>query len=163
MNITEFIHGGLTDPRVANELPPFDRPTLRSELGPEATLFASGQAGTGGFEPNIVAASPAMLGNNEFRVGVNGALGGASALLVLSMGLSTPSTTGLPPYGVAVRFALPFTLSGMGPGGGYATWNRNIPAIPALAGSRIVMQWLVADPGATNGIAASQRALTTIF
>ena len=37
-----------TDPRVAAELPPFDRPLLRSEMGPAATLVGNGRAGTGG-------------------------------------------------------------------------------------------------------------------
>ncbi|MFP6583466.1 MAG: cytochrome c peroxidase [Candidatus Hydrogenedentota bacterium] len=41
-NIIDFIVNGLTDPRVANELFPFDRPTLLSELPQTSVIYANG-------------------------------------------------------------------------------------------------------------------------
>ena len=37
--VIDFLTNGLTDPRVANETPPFDRPTLFSEMGPENEIY----------------------------------------------------------------------------------------------------------------------------
>lgn len=45
--VVEFLTNGLTDPRVANETFPFDRPTLRSEL-PAAAQFVRGDCNTDG-------------------------------------------------------------------------------------------------------------------
>jgi hypothetical protein len=45
--VIEFLFNGLTDPRVANETFPFDRPTLRSEL-PDPVEFVRGDCNTDG-------------------------------------------------------------------------------------------------------------------
>src|SRR6185369_13760047 len=61
----------LTDPRVANGLPPFDRPRLWSE-GPLAlATFGAGTAGTGGRPPRVSGLGPPFLGNGSFGVGVD--------------------------------------------------------------------------------------------
>ncbi|MEX1024839.1 MAG: cytochrome c peroxidase [Planctomycetota bacterium] len=160
-NITAFIEGGLTDPRVAAELPPFDRPTLRSELEPSTTLLSSAREGSGGFTPTIVATAPTMVGNAEFRVGVHDALGGAAALLVVTV--ATPSTTPYAPHALGQRLAFPFVLGGVGSGEGHATWTYPIPSNTALVGSQVRLRWLIADPGAINGLAYTQNASATLF
>lgn len=45
--VVDFLVNGLTDPRVANETFPFDRPTLRSELGGLEGEFAEGEGAEG--------------------------------------------------------------------------------------------------------------------
>ncbi|MGE4614067.1 MAG: cytochrome c peroxidase [Planctomycetota bacterium] len=45
--VIEFLSNGLTDPRVANETFPFDRPTLQSEL-PDSVEFVRGDCNTDG-------------------------------------------------------------------------------------------------------------------
>jgi hypothetical protein len=56
---------------VAQGLPPFDRPTLRSELAPAgANHFGAATPGSGGIEPLILADSPPVLGNALFQIGL---------------------------------------------------------------------------------------------
>ena len=164
--IEAFINGGLTDPRVAAELPPFDRPTLRSEMGPTATYQGTGQPGSGGSVPRIEAFSPPRIGNAEYRVSVTDALGGAPALLALrdqapgpGGGIVVGGITQRKPTRVASRTQ----LAGAGAGQGFGTWTGEIPFDPALVGTNFWMQWLVRDPGAAGGVARSPWAEVTIF
>lgn len=162
-DMTEFLRVGLTDPRVAAELPPFDRPTLRSELGPNAVLSGVPLLGSGGFAPLILADMPAVVGDPDFRVGVHGALGGALARLVVrhvAPGGPAPGPGPLP--ATPSLYSSPIALSGVGAGGGYGTWRRGIPNVPALVGQRMWFQWLVMDPGAPRGFARTQWAELTL-
>src|SRR6185295_11656249 len=69
--LIDFVQNALTDPRVAAQLPPFDRPTLYSERNPpQSNVFGQGGAGTGGLVPQILAETPANSGNPDFRIGV---------------------------------------------------------------------------------------------
>jgi len=166
-NMTEFIRVGLLDPRVAAELPPFDRPTLRSELGPAATLVGRSRAGSGGFRPQIHAYCPPLTGNGEFRVGVSGGLGGAAAILGLRS--AAPGSGGGGTVGGVTNLAVPTrivyqtVLDGMLAGDGHATWHSSIPADPALIGTDLWFRWLVRDAGAGVGTAASRWARLTVF
>ena len=165
--IEAFIRGGLTDPRVAAELPPFDRPLLRSEMGPAATLVGSGRAGTGGSEPQMLAFSPPKVGNGQFRVAVTEALGGAPAILAIrdqapgagGGGGSIGGVINRSPSRVAFRTQ----LSGVGGGQGFGTWNAAIPADPALVGTQFWMQWNVRDAAAAGGVARSRWAEVTVY
>ena len=73
----------LTDPRVAAETAPFDRPTLWSERAQPnpLPLGTGGVIGSGFFFPRTLVPSPAHSGNEGFRIGVSGGLGGAWATL----------------------------------------------------------------------------------
>jgi cytochrome c peroxidase len=164
--IEAFIRGGLTDPRVAAELPPFDRPLLRSEMGPAATLVGNGRAGSGGNEPQMLAFSPPKVGNGQFRVAVTEALGGAPALLALRD--QAPGAGGGGSIGGVInrspsRIAFRTQLSGVGSGQGFGTWNAAIPADPALVGTQFWMQWLVRDAAAAGGVARSKWAEVTLY
>lgn len=162
-NIAEFLRGGLTDPRVAAELPPFDRPTLRSELGPNATLSGVAVAGSGGFAPVILAEMPAVIGDPDFRVAVHGALGGAWAHLTARTTAPGTPVVGAPPLAATPRFySPPIALAGAGAGAGYGTWRRGVPNAPALVGQSMWFQWLVLDAGASNGLARTQWAAVTV-
>lgn len=162
-DITEFLRVGLTDPRVAGELPPFDRPTLRSELGPNAVLSGAALAGSGAFAPVIQATMPAVVGDPDFRVDVHGALGGALARLVVRNVAPGGPAPGAGPIAASPSlYSAPIVLAGAGAGMGYGTWQRGIPNVPALVGQRMWFQWLVTDPGAARGFARSQWAELTL-
>jgi len=157
-NIIDFLRNGLTDPRLANETFPFDRPTLLSEQGiPNPQLISSGIAGSGGFVPEMVAMSPPNIGNADFKVGIDGALGGMLAWVVVS---SSPPVNGLLPEDELLG---PITLDGSGAGEGFGTMPYPISDVVALDGTIKYMQWLVADTSAPNGLAASPVAQLTIF
>ena len=155
-DIISFLVNGLTDQRVANEEFPFDRPMLMSEQAlPNPMLISTGVAGTGTFTPEMVALSPPNLGNADFKIGIDSALGGAQAWVAIS---SSPPTGGMLD---ADELLGPITLHGSGAGEGFGTMRYPIPDIVALDGQIVYIQWLVADPSAPNGIAASQIAQLT--
>ena len=155
-DIINFLANGLTDPRVANEQFPFDRPMLLSEQGIDNPLLISGGvAGAGALTPQMVALSPPNLGNADFKVGIDGALGGAQAWVVVS---SQPPVGGMLD---ADELLGPITLHGSGAGEGFGTMRYPIPDSVALDGQVAYMQWLVADPSAPGGLAASPVAQLT--
>ena len=79
-DLINFLANGLTDARILQGLPPFDRPTLRSQLlGSQGAQYGVGSPGTGGIVPGILAEVPANLGNIDFKLGVHDARGGAMA------------------------------------------------------------------------------------
>ena len=157
-NIIDFLRNGLTDPRVADETFPFDRPMLLSEqLLDNPQIISNGIAGSGGFVPEMVAVSPPNIGNADFKVGIDGALGGMQAWVVVS---SSPPTDGLLSEDELLG---PITLEGTGAGDGFGTMRYPIEDIIALDGTIKYMQWLVADASAPNGLSASPVAQLTFF
>lgn len=84
--LIDFLSNGLTDPRVAAEQAPFDRPSLWSERNLIGNpLFAFGTPGTGGIVPGMLAEVPANVGNVDFKIGVTNALGGTFAMLSIAL------------------------------------------------------------------------------
>ncbi len=155
--VTEFINNALTDPRLANEEFPFDRPKLYSENAtPNPMVVPGGNTGTGGFAPKIIAVTPPNIGNDGFKVGLDYALGGAEAWVAVSS--SAPSG------GVVASDTLlgPITLNGMSSGEGYGTMFYPLMD-GALDGQTFYMQWIVADPNAAGGFARSDIAQVTPF
>ena len=161
-DITEFISGALTDPRVAAELPPFDRPSLASEGTSAPVLVGTGVAGTGGIVPSMIAITPSKAGNREFKLGLGDARGGSRA--VLAVRATAPGTvTGGYEHGTWMLAGAPVVLPGSGAGKGYATWTRPIADDPALIGTELWLQWRVEDPQAPRGLARTPWAHVTIF
>ncbi len=155
--VKNFINTALTDPRVASETFPFDRPTLHSELDtPNPMITESGVMGTGGYTPKMIAIVPPNIGNLGFKVGIDFALGGAQAWVATS---SSPPTGGLVPQDELIG---PIALNGMGAGDGFGTLIYPLDD-PAMDGQVFYMQWIVADPGAVGGFAYSQVATVTPF
>jgi len=155
--IKNFITTALTDPRVANETFPFDHPMLHSQLDqPNPAIIGSGSAGAGGFVPQMIALTPPNIGNTGFKIGIDFALGGATAWVAIS---SSP-----PSNGVVAQDQLmgPITLGGMNPGDGFGTliYPMNDPAMDSQT---FYMQWIVADPNGSNGFARSAAAAVTPF
>ena len=90
--VIDFLMNALTDPRVANETFPFDKPTLMTERAvPNPENLGGGNMGSGGFVPRMIANRPPYLGNRWFQVGIDHALGGAQAIVAIS---STPPVNG---------------------------------------------------------------------
>lgn len=157
-DIQEFLQNGLTDPRVAQQTFPFDRPTLYTERAQDrATLIGAGGAGTGGVAPRIVVMDPGMVGNLDFRIGLDGALGGAAARL----GLSTSA-----PIGGRITPEREFDVmitEGTGTGNGVATLHWPLTADEVEGGQIVFAQWFIADAGAAGGEAITPVARIPIF
>ncbi len=161
--LVDFLQNALTDARVANALPPFDRPILFSELLPNnPDAFGTRTSGSGAIAPQMVAPSPAMIGSDRFGIGVAHALGGATSLLALS---PIPAGPGANIAGVPIfvnldpsTIIVPLPLSGAPgvPGAGYGAVTFALPDDPALSGITIYAQWAVLDAGAAVGLAASE-------
>lgn len=155
-DLAAFLTGGLTDPRVANETFPFDRPRLHSErVTPNPELLGGGLAGEGGLVPEMIALVPPLLGSQDFKLGVRNARGGALAFLLVS--------TAPPGAGGFVLRQGPVLLGGTGAGAGYGTWLRALPSDPGLAGTDLYAQWYVQDPAAAGGWAKSELARLRLF
>jgi hypothetical protein len=156
--VKDFLQNGLTDPRVANETFPFDRPQLYAERGvANPALIGAGQAGSGGVVPKMIAVVPPNLGNDDFKIGVDSALGGAQAWVAVSNN---------PPVGGVVasdQLLGPITLNGSGNGMGYGTMHYPIADNPALDGSQMWMQWVISDAGAAGGESRSEPARLDLF
>jgi len=161
-DVTAFLEA-LTDPRVANETYPFDRPTLRSERSapnPRPTGVGA-VAGSAGAAPRAIVEPAPFLGAERFRIGLAGARGGAFAAVRLQLvdlgGLPAPSTLrGLLPAPVATLTA------GSGDADGYATWTFDLDGPPSLRGVTLDAQWLVRDPAATGGVARTEIVRFTV-
>jgi cytochrome c peroxidase len=156
--IEEFLRNGLTDARVANQTFPFDRATLWSQR-PEhrVGILGNPSPGSGGFFPQLIAETPPMVGNADFKLGVRSALGGASARLILST---------KPPIGdlLSEEMSLgPITLNDAGNGNGFGTIHWDIPDNGTLVGRSLYFQWLITDPAAAGGVARSAVAQATFF
>jgi cytochrome c peroxidase len=157
--VAAFLQTGLTDPRAAAGVFPFDHPTLFSERadGSIHAYTGTGVPGTSGHRPGIIADSPPMLGNPEFRVGIHGALAGAQARL---------EHASLPPTGDRISaqgdFGT-FTLAGSGSAGGHLTLHLPLTQGAFWPGQVLYVQWAVEDPGAPGGASASQVVRLTLF
>ncbi|MBY0111395.1 MAG: hypothetical protein K2Y21_01135 [Phycisphaerales bacterium] len=157
--INDFISNGLLDPRVRDQTFPFDRATLfTNRQADQATILPNtGTAGSGGVVPRVVVQAPPMIGNREFRIGLDGALGGATARLGVS---SLPPVNGrITPQ----QFFDVQSVEGTGSGVGFATLHW--PLLPGLVnpGQVLFVQWFVDDPAAAGGQAASQVGRLPIF
>jgi cytochrome c peroxidase len=156
--VDAFIRTGLTDSRVANRTFPFDQPTLAVERPlNRSTSLGGGVAGSGGIVPRSVVLSPPMLGSLDHRIGLDGALGGATAQLGIS--LTAPVGGRITP----TQYVGSVTAEGAGNGVGLATlhWPLNIGSFQP--GQMVYAQWIVNDPAAPNGQALSDVIRLPIF
>ncbi|MFT3683963.1 MAG: GC-type dockerin domain-anchored protein [Phycisphaerales bacterium] len=142
--IVEFIAGGLTDPRVAGALPPFDHPRLwvnREALQPLS--LGGGQPRPGAtLPPDALTPDPAVIGA-DCRLAVTGAPAGWSAVARLS--------TGAPSGGQVVGGStLPAAVID---GQGAATVRLTVDSSRYLAGVPVYVQWEL-SPTAGGAVAA---------
>ncbi len=145
--IDDFITNALTDPRVANETFPFDRPTLNSERAPNPSIIGVGTADGLGRIPQMISHNPPLAGSPDFRLGVTNIDEGASVTLLVSSsppagGVLTPDET-LGPFTAA-------TGDGVAP---VATAFWTVPDDADLDGTAMYFQWFVPSTGARSRIA----------
>ncbi len=159
-DLIAFLSRPLTDPRVRDELPPFDRPTLFTQSNRVPVVSGTGRAGTGGNVPQVTAIEPPILGNPSFSVAVSNSIANASAVLVISS--TDPGVgTSIPASGSFARVST--TLSNTGNGGGYGSVSLEIPDNAALVGQTFFGRWYVTDAVAANGFSVSQVFQFTVF
>lgn len=165
-HIFDFVENALTDPRVKDELPPFDRPTLLYEnFDFGSNLFGQATLGTRNLTPLIAAHTPAMVGTTqELKIGVARIPAGATAHLFGS----AQRGTGQIRQGAAlyVKFPLLFHEVRIAQGTqmrGHATVKLDIPNNINLAGRKLFFQWVIEDAGAPTGTSASRAAEVLIF
>ncbi len=157
--LTNFLTNALTDARVANRQFPFDRPTLYFQRAASHIEVQSGTgvAGTGGVIPEIIAQTPPMIGNDNFKLGVYGALANASSWVTFS---ASPPSNGR----VAQDTVLgPYTLGYDASVDGYATHMMELDPAVFADGQVLYAQWIIADPAAADGLAASKAVKLTFF
>jgi len=159
-DLVAFLRNALTDPRVLAGTAPFDRPTLYSESNRVPTITGTGTQGSGGNIPQATAIEPALTGNPNFTVGVTGALGGASAVLVIDS--SDPGSG--PTIPATASFArISVQLSGSGAGQGFGSVSMLVPANSSLVGQTFFGRWYVRDSNAAGGVAATPAFRFTVF
>lgn len=157
--IQDFIANGLRDPRVAAQSFPFDRATLFTNrpANQASIVNGSGTPGSGGLVPRIIAQAPPKIGNREFKLGLESALGGVSVRLGLSS--SAPVAGRITP----TRWFDARTTSGSGPGVGVATQHWSLTSDEVVPGQVLFAQWFVTDPAAVGGEAVSTVARIPFF
>jgi cytochrome c peroxidase len=158
-DLLAFLRRPLTDPRVAAEQPPFDRPTLYSESDRVPAIIGEAVPGSAGFAPRIHAIEPPILGNANFTVGVSNALGGAAATLVVHS--SDPGVQTSLPIGDFANIAV--VLAGSGAGQGHASIQLDLGTDPALIGRQLFGRVYVVDPAAPNQLATTAAFRIELF
>ncbi|MCB1076777.1 MAG: hypothetical protein KDM64_03015, partial [Verrucomicrobiae bacterium] len=159
--LVAFLTNALTDPRVASEAAPFDRPVMFEGSGRQAFINGSGTPRSTGLEPRIVATEPPLSGNPSFTIGLDNALGGAESILVID---DAPIGDGsVIPAAGEVKYRIPVTLAGNGAGNGFGSVSLPIPGEASLVGRTWHARWYVLDAGAAAGVAASATATFSVF
>ena len=155
----------LTDPRVKNGLPPFDRPSQYAESTLVPDHYGAGTPGSGGVTPRLVAYEPSVLGNTNVTLAIDSAPGGAMSLAVFS---TTPDLAGsVKIHGATSYVSFPalmllVPLQGAGPGLGWQSLSYPVQN-PLLVGNTFCMQWFVRDSGAAGGVSATDAINIDIF
>ncbi|MGB0951626.1 MAG: cytochrome-c peroxidase [Planctomycetota bacterium] len=162
--IMDFVANGLTDPRVENALPPFDKPTLFSEANPAGAIrFGPSNMGGNGVTPTLIVNTPAALGSTSFKVGLENAPATAS---IAWLGLSRAAGSGTLVNGVPFNLGGPVdlwktsSLQTDSSGLGYATFQIDIPSQAGLLGMDFHVQAFVEDLSAPGGTGAATRGAT---
>lgn len=159
-DLTEFLASGLTDPRVANALPPFDVPVLffgpGSPGGNPSILPGTGVPLPSGVVPRVIAATPPLIGSRAFKLGLTDVPEGAHAVLHVSY--AEPVGGVVSPDSVLG----PFTATHPDGLAAAATAHWPVPATPILDGRTVFFQWVVDDPG-SPGPARSPVVAATLL
>ena len=147
---------------------PFDGPTLYTESARVPAAYGRGASGSGAVTPRLIGIEPPVAGNPSFTLALADGLGGAPALLLLDV---LPDTSGRVLLGVpmqvagtgAIQFVPLGQLRDAGAGEGHWSLGIPLPADPALNGVSLYFQGVVADSGASQGLAATAGLRVTFF
>jgi len=167
LNLTEhsrrsliaFLGRPLTDPRVAQGLPPFDRPSQYADSARVPEVFGEATAGSGGVAPEIYAVEPPRLGQPRLTVALEAALGGAPAFLLMNTqdvpgGVLRQGARLYPGLAGSFLRCVP-KLEGVGIGAGWGSLVLPVPEDASWLGTELYAQWVVLDRGSAGGLAAS--------
>ncbi|HEX5011762.1 MAG TPA: cytochrome c peroxidase [Planctomycetota bacterium] len=167
-DLIHFLDAGLTDARVAGNLPPFDRPTLRSEMTPLNTVYGTTGRSGDGSTPSLIAHLPANRGNPNWLLGLADSTPNSAAVFALASRQADGSP--LPdkrfPIGMNVDVGTIFLTQILPTDGlGYATFKLAIPSSSALLGLHVYGQWFITDPAvtATTGVYGSRGVAVEIL
>ncbi len=154
--LVAFLKRPLTDPRVRDELPPFDRPKLFTESQYVPVISGSGRAGTGSVVPRAIAIEPPLVGNDSFTVAVEGGLANSDAVVVINA--TDPGVgTSIPAGGSFTRMMVTLNAQGRG------SIRLAIPNDASLIGQTFHGRWYVPDAGAASGFSVSRLFSFTVF
>ncbi len=161
IDLVAFLTSGLTDPRVANQSFPFDRPTLWSERNVKSTNqyggFTSGAAGV----PRMIADAPAAHGTTDWHIGVANVPAGTNVWLGIGF---APAAPGVTLGGTVSNLDLANTSAfvPLTAATGSATFAAAIPNLPGFT-LTFFTQWFAADPTGPQGFTSSRGAQIDIF
>lgn len=123
--------------------------------------YGTGTAGTGGAVPRVDwHGGYARVGNGTFRLECSEAQPNRPAVLVLGSGQADVPVAGIR---LLVDVGQAFvTIDTTTDAAGKAAIPAPIPAVAGLGGATVYAQWVVLDPGAPQGLAASRGSRITI-
>jgi cytochrome c peroxidase len=157
--LAAFMKRPLTDLRVRDELPPFDRPTLFTESNKQPEITGFGVKGLGTDVPYAIAVEPPLVGNPSFNLTVTTGIRSGTAVLVISD--SDPGRiVSIPPTGTFAQLEMPLTDAA---DFGYASTSVPIANDPALVGRTLYARWYIQDSVLRRRIAVSRLIKFTIF
>lgn len=159
-DLVAFLRRPLTDPRVAAELPPFDRPKLYTESSRMPVISGVGRPGIAGYVPEAVAMEPPLLGNPNFNLAVAVSPRQGKATLVID-DADPGIRTSIPASASFYRDSA--EIVPINSGGGYASLNIAIPSDPAYIGRTFYGRWYIQDIRNRGRIAVSRLFSFTIF
>jgi len=158
-DLIAFLKRPLTDPRVREESPPFDRPHLYTESNRMPVISGRGRPGSKLKVPETIVIAPPIIGNPNFTVGITKGLGGAQATLVID--------SEDPGFGSAIPSSGSFAYQTISLAGGsvdgYGSVNLTIPNDLQLVGQTFYGRWYVLDSGALGGFSISKQFKFTVF
>ncbi len=159
VDLLAYLVNALTDPRIASEQPPFDRPTLYTESDRVPRIEGSGRSGAFG-EPEIGALEPALFGNANFTVTLQRVPVGAQATLVVSR--VDPGLQDMTPIGDFANITAT-TLADEALVGGYLSNQLDLSDSAMLGGQTLFGRYYIADPAADAGLSISRSFRITVF
>ena len=159
-DLVAFLRRPMTDARVANELPPFDRPRLFTETARVPVISGVGRPALGGTIPEAFAIEPPLLANQNFTLAVTASANQGLAYLIIDdvdpgIRTSIPTTASL--------WRSKVEITPMAVGGGYASINIALPGDPAMVGRTFYGRWYIQDIRSRGRIAVSKVFSFTIF
>lgn len=141
-----FLRRPLTDPRVAAQQAPFDRPTLYAESGRTPSIEGEGAPGPDGIVPEVIAIEPPVLGNPSFTLGLwGGAFAEGSRAVLVIDDAPLPAGGAIPNAASALRVT-EATLRGDSSTGAFASASVALPDDPMMTGTELFARWYVVGP-----------------
>jgi cytochrome c peroxidase len=156
----------LTDPRVQNEQPPFDRPMLGSERNIAPVVIGTGMMTSTGQPATAVVEGAPVLGTPGYAVGLSGVPTSVPTFLMWDVAVvpGGSSMFGLQLY-LPMSPSFQAVAAGMTTsqaGTGFASASFPIPNLAVLSGFTLYGQWLLGDPQSALGFASSDAFSLTV-